>query len=442
MRSSVQIRRHERGDGARGEDRKHRSGDAAGDGQQQAFGQELPRERAARRAERQPDARFTAAPFRAGDEQPGDVGAAEQGQTAGGAEQQQEPRARRRGSILAQPPRPRRVPRAERRQLSGNRAGDRRQLGIGLLERHAVGEPRDREQVVPAAIQVNRLGDRQPEIRRLARPPLRKPERWRHDADDAKRAIVEEHRSPEDRRIGAEALLPEAVAEHGDVAAFRHVVIGPDRAADQRRDAHDVEEPAGDARGVQLRRVAAAGQVHGAAGVGVGRHRGERRRPLGPDRELVRADRVAIDAGLGTPLPDGDEPVGVRVRQRAQQHRVGDAEHRRCRADSEGHEGDDGERERGRASQHTPGLSDVGEERTPCPRVCARHRAPFPRGRHRKIQQQREPEAHCGESSRASGALAARREVVHELVFEPRAERAGVEAQRGAVEAVGDAKWA
>src|SRR6185295_8608719 len=61
-------------------------------------------------------------------------------------------------------------------------------------------------------------------------------------------------------------------------------------------------------------------------------------------------------------FPDRDEPSGILVGQRPQQHAVDDAEDRAGRADAEC-EGDHGRgRDAGVASQHTRGVAEIAEE--------------------------------------------------------------------------------
>jgi hypothetical protein len=62
-------------------------------------------------------------------------------------------------------------------------------------------------------------------------------------------------------------------------------------------------------------------------------------------------------------VEDPHEPVRLVERQRAQQHGIDDAEDRRVRADAEGKDGDDRERERRRAQQNPEAIAEVGDER-------------------------------------------------------------------------------
>ncbi len=69
--------------------------------------------------------------------------------------------------------------------------------------------------------------------------------------------------------------------------------------------------------------------------------------------------RKAAGLDLRHPLLHGHEPIGLGERERLQQHRVDDAEHRRRGADAE-REGEHGDRgERRRAPQHAPAVPHV-----------------------------------------------------------------------------------
>ena len=60
--------------------------------------------------------------------------------------------------------------------------------------------------------------------------------------DDLVGRAVERQAAAEHGRVAAEAVLPEAVAEHDDRGRARAVVVGAERAADERADAEEREE--------------------------------------------------------------------------------------------------------------------------------------------------------------------------------------------------------
>src|SRR5439155_26564356 len=78
----------------------------------------------------------------------------------------------------------------------------------------------------------------------------REDEPWSHDAGDGVRRAVEENRTADDRRIGAEPPPPQAVGEHHDAFGARFVAT-LDRAAGDRPRAEEIEEPAADARALE-----------------------------------------------------------------------------------------------------------------------------------------------------------------------------------------------
>ena len=93
--------------------------------------------------------------------------------------------------------------------------------------------------------------------RRLLIRHVRHPQRWRadrvgaleavrHDADDGEIVAVHLDGAPDDRRITAEALLPLAVAEHGDERrAGVLILVRSEAAPDERLSTQDVEVVAG-----------------------------------------------------------------------------------------------------------------------------------------------------------------------------------------------------
>ncbi len=133
--------------------------------------------------------------------------------------------------------------------------------------------------------------------------------------------------------IGAEPPLPQAVAENGGAGAVGLVFFGGERAADERRYPEQGKQAAlDDLAGILLGAGGAREHTRGAS---------ERRKPLERFRPVAPRDHV--DRGHGVILPaarrvlfqDRDEPFGLAVRQRLQQHGVDGREDGRSRADPE-----------------------------------------------------------------------------------------------------------
>ncbi len=83
-----------------------------------------------------------------------------------------------------------------------------------------------------------------------------------------------------------------------------------------------------------------------------------------PDVEVLRGrEPVLHDAEARRAVPEDDEAVGIRVGQRAQQERAGDAEDRGVRADAQRDREHGGEREPGRLPEGPERVAEVLRER-------------------------------------------------------------------------------
>ena len=234
----------------------------------------------------------------------------------------------------------------ELRQLALERRGDGGQIGLGRLDGRARLQPRGDVEIVAAAKQVNRLGDRRPEVGRYAGRPGRELEARRDHADDRERLAVENDCFSGDGRIGAETLPPEPFAQHRDLALARQILFRSEPAAQEHRHAHDVEESGGHADAEERRRFARA-RENDASGIDHGRHALERLIAALPFRELVRADDVPIR--VVAPLPGEHEAIGIAEGRRREEDGVDDAEDRGRRADRDAHQRGDARREARRA---------------------------------------------------------------------------------------------
>jgi hypothetical protein len=139
----------------------------------------------------------------------------------------------------------------------------------------------------------------------------------------------------------AVAPLPQPVADDGDAYALV-VLLFREHPTEER--AHTEHAPEVSARFAcrDLLGLAVAGERRGSrlGESDVGEHRvvAPPRQPLGRGGKALPALAVQV-------VPDHDEPVGIGVRQRADQHRVEGAEDRRHSADAECQRGDGDQRE-------------------------------------------------------------------------------------------------
>ena len=124
------------------------------------------------------------------------------------------------------------------------RLADRRELGLGLGERHAGLEAALHDQVAEVTrgerIDVREADHARPHgqryERRFAEVRVQAGEGlWRH-ADDRELDAGDLDRPPDDRRVGGELLLPGRMAEHGDgVSTGDAILLRQEPATDRRR---------------------------------------------------------------------------------------------------------------------------------------------------------------------------------------------------------------
>jgi len=120
--------------------------------------------------------------------------------------------------------------------------GDGGHLGVGLVERHAGGEPCKHTQAPALAIrQAIPERKRGPELS-VGRPESRKFEAGRHDADHGVRLGVQLDAPPHHAGVAAELVLPELVAQDEDVVSAWLVLAGREGTAERRLHAQDVEQ--------------------------------------------------------------------------------------------------------------------------------------------------------------------------------------------------------
>ena len=118
------------------------------------------------------------------------------------------------------------------------------------LDGHAWLQPRDGVQMTaPALLFVRLLRDRPVKFR----PPVQQTNRQRfeigrHDTDDGVVASTELYRLPNDIRIAAKTLLPQAVAQDHDIILSLYLFFGGEDSPEQRLDVHHLEESVTDLR--------------------------------------------------------------------------------------------------------------------------------------------------------------------------------------------------
>ena len=195
------------------------------------------------RTERQPHTELTAAREPAREQQPGDVAAADEHQARNGTEQQEEDWTRFACKVGLQAGDGDIVAAIEVGELGRQIARDPRHVLACPIERHPGFHPRHHLQKVAAALELNGLGNRGPEIRKNSVRSARKREAWRHDADHLERPVVQLDRPADESGVSAEAIAPEPIAQDHDLSIARNVLVRPERTAGRGWNAHDSEEP-------------------------------------------------------------------------------------------------------------------------------------------------------------------------------------------------------
>ncbi len=275
--------------------------------------------------------------------QPGDIGARDQQQDTNGAEERPDGLARRSNDVIQKRRDDNGVADEWRGPLAIQVLGNCREVRGRFARCHAVLEAANEVQDADIGQNVGlpRLA-RGGQARRQRRPqlrPARVVEARRHDADDFLHLLIEPERAADDGRVAAETPDPCAVAQHHHARPVRHIVFGTQRPSKKRRRSERVEERARHARVRQLDRIAFAvehgGPCRGANG---GRARN------GPTGRAKRFD-VAIrqlDESFrprGAHPPPDDEPGWFANGRGVQQDGIHGTENGRRRADGE-REGD------------------------------------------------------------------------------------------------------
>ena len=208
----------------------------------------------------------------------------------------------------------------------------------------------------PVVLAVLRRG--RPERQRQPQPdpcpgPAQVVELPRHDPDDGEGFVAHPDRSPDDRRIAGEGVLPQAPAQDDGPWAPRGVCLRSETCSQKRRHAvHRKEVRGNPQRWYPLPTVAwLAGEVH--LGLNVGGHALERRAQ--PPIILERRLRVRIGKSpvLFNHPVKAHQPLGRGIGQRHQGQRVRDREHGRRRPEAQGQNHQRRDRERRLSAKRT-----------------------------------------------------------------------------------------
>jgi hypothetical protein len=238
------------------------------------------------------------------------------------------------------------------------------ELGAGLLQRGARGEPAEQlRHPVPAFVlhrrpEVVRARDHVGEELGLGRIGHARLE----DADHGRRGRAQLDAAADDGRIAMERRGPERVREHGHVGRLTPVIGSVQEPAEHGAKPHDLEErPVDHARGDEAGLPARADQREVHRGEVAERADGLRARFEVADLGHGEGEVVGADAECG--LADVDQPVGIAVDERPQQHGADDAEDGGVGADPERERHHHGQREALGAEQRAAGEAEVAGER-------------------------------------------------------------------------------
>ena len=201
------------------------------------------------------------------------------------------------------------------------------QLGPRARYRRARLEPRRDGQEVPLIRAVRIRLERKKQVGGRVGPIAL----GQHAYDDV-RIAVDRNGASGDLRIAAEPGCPRVVRENDDVRAAGPILVGAEATTDQRLHGEDAEVIHADVDALDLLGPVAAAEIHAGAGEVVGGDPVER---LGtaPGHEL--GNRRCAGCAVRILTADLNEPIRVRVRQRAQQHTVDDREDRGIRPNAQ-----------------------------------------------------------------------------------------------------------
>lgn len=184
------------------------------------------------------------------------------------------------------------------------------------------------------------------------------------------RQSLDGDRLADNARIASEPASPETMAEDHDLADARSILATRERAAVDRLYPEHAEEIARRQDRADADRTATAGERPRV--VVIHRERLQAVLAIAIVEELRGSERV----GAELTVLETNQAVGLRERQRAEDHAVDDREHRRGRSNPEGHRHDCRGRESRLPAQHASPVAQVLSEarhpaspRRPCLRI-------------------------------------------------------------------------
>ena len=291
---------------------------------------------------------------------------------------------------------------------------DRVAFGLRLLKGHAGLQPAGDEDDV---IETNLLRaiDRERHVDVAAGKEI---EGSRRDADHRDRRAVQRDDAADERWVSAETTCPQTLADHGHRRARLLFRVGESASRD-RRDPEHVQQRGADAVADELLGLSRAAQIE--AGESDRRELVERPHLLAPRHEIQHRCAEVRKVEPIVLLGDLDEAMGIGERQRPEQHRVHDGEHRRVRGDRQRDGQHDGRRERRRPPDRA--------ERVP--KIVHQHVRLLPWNGDDEIARDVEPDA---ERRFVPGAVA---EHLRHLAAVLAAEFSRIQPEQGAIQAIG-----
>jgi hypothetical protein len=332
-------------------------GSSAGQRDQKAFGEEEGDQARAAGSQGGADGRLPGSREPAGQEQVRDVGAGDQQQQTDGDGDRQQDRTELAHQMVEQRHGRGAPPLVGIRPLGGHPLRERRQLLARLLLSDAGAQPADDVEVVAPAIELPlRQGERGPDLGRL----LRIGEARRQHAHDLIALAAELDGLAEHGPRGAEAVVPEAVAEQGHLVPSGDLLLGEEGAAERRVHAEQREEAGRALRHVDHLGAVGAGAVENRRKVG--RQPLHRLAPLPELAEVAEREAAGRHLPLGILALDQDQARGIGIGKRLEHQSVRDAEDRGAGADSESQGEDAGEGETGAMKQRANGKPEVVQD--------------------------------------------------------------------------------
>jgi hypothetical protein len=229
---------------------------------------------------------------------------------------------------------------------------------LRLFQGDAPLEPRDRREIVIVPGHLRRKRQRNPEIRR---PPVELAVPREH-ADDGVGIAIQQDVAADERRIGAEQVQPQPMADHRHFLAPRLIFVPGEGPPERRPRAENLEVRRRDDRDTKRSRLA-AGRTGGRARrithrrAGLRRHGLERLALLRPV-DVIRGRDAVAQAARGL-FPQLNDALGLRIAKGFEQHAVHQAEDGGVRSKSQGDGQRREKRESGTSLHDAPGIAEV-----------------------------------------------------------------------------------